>query len=163
MSVNMEMHSVDGLTADRDDLLVSLKKVPAGSGVIIRCLKELSEAGVNVDIITQTAPIKKTFDVSFIVLESDLEKVKAIVNALGEAYPEIKITINKDITRLSISGIGMRTQSGVAARFFKVLAENNIHILMITTSEIRISCIIKSEDTEKAVAATREAFDLDVN
>ena len=76
-------------------------------------------------------------------------------------YPEIKITINKDITRLSVSGIGMRTQSGVAAKFFQVLADNDVQILMITTSEIRISCIIKIEDTEKAVAATKEAFDLE--
>ena len=161
MSANLEMHCVDGISADTNDLMVSLKKVPAGSGIIIRCLSELADAGINVDIITQTAPVKKAFDASFVVLASELERVKAIVNAIGEEYPEIKITINKDITRLSVSGIGMRTQSGVAARFFKVLADNNIRILMITTSEIRISCIIRIEDTEKAVAATRKAFDLD--
>ena len=153
----MESHSVDGLTVDHKNLMISLKKVPVNSIILTRCLSELSDADVNVDIITQTAPVKNAFDVSFIVLERDLD----IVNALGEEYPEIKITINKDITRLSVSGIGMRTQSGVAAKFFQVLADNDVQILMITTSEIRISCIIKIEDTEKAVAATKEAFDLE--
>lgn len=157
----MESHSVDGLTVDHKNLMISLKKVPVNSIILTRCLSELSDADVNVDIITQTAPVKNAFDVSFVVLERDLEKVKDIVNALGEEYPEIKITINKDITRLSVSGIGMRTQSGVAAKFFQVLADNDVQILMITTSEIRISCIIKIEDTEKAVAATKEAFDLE--
>lgn len=159
-NTRMESHSVDGLTVDTKNLMISLKKVPVNSIILTRCLGELSEFNVNVDIISQTAPVKNAFDVSFIVLESDLEAVKSIVNSLGNEYPEIKITINKDITNLSVSGIGMRTQSGVAAKFFQILADNNIQILMITTSEIRISCIIKVEDTKKAIAATKAAFKL---
>ncbi|MEG0075636.1 MAG: ACT domain-containing protein [Eubacterium sp.] len=156
----MERHSVDGLNIDSKNLMISLKRVPVSSFIFNRCLNDLAAANVNVDIITQTAPVKNAIDVSFIVLERDLETVKTIIDALGDEYPEIKITINKDITRLSVSGIGMRTQSGVAANFFQVLADNDIQILMIATSEIRISCIIKASDTDKAVEATKIAFKL---
>ncbi|MEF9918020.1 MAG: ACT domain-containing protein [Eubacterium sp.] len=145
----MERHSVDGLNIDSKNLMISLKRVPISSFIFNRCLNDLAAATVN-----------DAIDVSFIVLERDLETVKTIIDALGDEYPEIKITINKDITRLSVSGIGMRTQSGVAANFFQVLADNDIQILMIATSEIRISCIIKASDTDKAVEATKIAFKL---
>ena len=161
MTTNMEQHSVDGLTVSNQDLMISLKKVPVSSIILNRCLDALSAANVNVDIITQTAPVKNAIDVSFIVYASDLEKVRDIINALGDEYPEIKLVINKDITRLSISGIGMRTQSGVSAKFFQAMADNNVQLLMITTSEISISCIIRNDDAERAIAATKAAFHLD--
>ncbi|MDO4287916.1 MAG: ACT domain-containing protein [Eubacterium sp.] len=160
MTTYMEKHSVDGMAVSDQDLLISLKKVPVGSNILNRCLSALSEADVNVDIITQTAPVKNAIDVSFIVYVSDLAKVRDIINALGEEYPEIKLVINKDITRISVSGIGMRTQSGVSAKFFQAMADNDIQILMITTSEISISCIIRSEDAPRAIEATRAAFQL---
>ncbi len=161
MTTYMEKHSVDGLTVSTQDLMVSLKKIPVTSSILTRCLGQLSDAGVNVDIITQTAPVKNAIDVSFIVFESDLEKVREVINQLGEEYPEIKLVINRDVTRISVSGIGMRTQSGVSAKFFQAMADNDIQILMITTSEISISCIIRSEDADNAIRATKETFHLD--
>lgn len=160
MTNYMEKHSVDGLSIDCENLMISLKRVPFNNFIMSRLLKELSEAGINVDVISRTAPVMDAFDVSIIVLENELEKVRDIVNTLGDEYPEIKITINKDITRLSLHGIGMRTQSGVAARFLQTFADNDVQVLMITTSEICIACVVKNEDAKKAAEAVRDVFDL---
>lgn len=157
----IENHPIDGIEIHNDDLMISMKKVPQSVGILERCLDELAEAKINVDIISQTYPVKNAIDVSFIVKIDALEKVVFIINELGDEYPEIKLNINKNITRLSVSGIGMRTQPGVAAKFFQVMADHNIQILMTTTSEIRISSIIHRHDAPKALTATKAAFHIE--
>lgn len=156
----MESHSVDNLTIDCENLMISLKRVPFNVFIMSRLLDELAEAGVNVDVISRTAPIENTFEVSLIVLEKKLAVVKEIVSELQESHPEISVSINKNITRLSIHGIGMRTQPGVAAGFLGVFANNNIQILMITTSEICMSAIVNNDDAKRAVTAIKATFDL---
>ncbi|MDD4691939.1 MULTISPECIES: ACT domain-containing protein [Eubacterium] len=160
MNTIMESHSVDGLSIDCENLMISLKRVPFNNFIMTRLLKELAEADVNVDVISRTAPVNNAFDVSLIVLEKELHKVRDIANTLGEEYPEIQISINQDITRLSLHGIGMRTQSGVAAKFLQVFADNDVRVLMITTSEISIACVVKNEDARKAANAVRTVFEL---
>jgi aspartate kinase len=160
MTSYMEKHSVDGLSIDCENLMISLKRVPFNNFIMSRLLSELATAGVNVDIISRSAPVDNAFDVSLIVLESALPKVEQIIQGLSQSYPAVQISINTDITRLSLHGIGMRTQSGVAARFLQVFADHGIPILMITTSEISIACIVRNADAKEAVDALREAFKL---
>lgn len=158
---NMEKHSVDGLSIDCGSLMISLKRVPFGAYVMIRLLDDLAEADISVDVISRTAPVGDTYDVSIILSEDDLPKTREIINQLGDKFKDISIQLNKNITRFSLHGIGMRTQSGVAAKYFQVFADNDIPVLMVTTSEICISCIIRNEDAKTAAAAIREAFHLD--
>ncbi|MBQ3334446.1 MAG: ACT domain-containing protein [Eubacteriaceae bacterium] len=158
---NIEQHSVDGLTIDCESLIISLRRVPFNAFIMSRLLSDLADAGINVDLISRTAPAKDTFDVSVILPEKELPKVRDIANNLGNDYKDIGIKINKSITRLNLHGIGMRTQSGVAAKFLKVFADNDIQVLMITTSEICISCAVRNEDAKKAVDAVRSRFRLD--
>ncbi|MDD4691940.1 ACT domain-containing protein, partial [Eubacterium aggregans] len=83
-----------------------------------------------------------------------------ILDAFKETYPQVEIEVDQDVTKLSVVGIGMRSECGVAAKFFKVLSDLDFPILMITTSEIRISCMIPVSAEKRAVQATAEAFDL---
>ncbi|MEG2419874.1 MAG: aspartate kinase, partial [Eubacterium sp.] len=84
MNTIMESHSVDGLSIDCENLMISLKRVPFNNFIMTRLLKELAEADVNVDVISRTAPVNNAFDVSLIVLEKELHKVRDIANTLGE-------------------------------------------------------------------------------
>ena len=158
--MSMEQHSVDGLTIDCENLMISLKQVPFNNFIMSRLLDELALAQINVDIISRTAPVNDLFDVSLIVLEKDVGRVNRIVSKIRKAYPQITIIVDQDITRLMLHGIGMRTQSGVAAKFLQVFADSNVPVQMITTSEICISCVVKNEDAVRAAAKVREAFDL---
>ena len=160
MTTNMESHSVDGLSIECENLMISLKRVPFNNFIMTKLLKELADAKINVEVITRTAPVNNAFDVSLIVEDKELAKVRDIVNTLGDEYPEIQLTINRDISRLSIHGLGMRTQSGVAAKFLQVIADHNVRVLMITTSEISISVIVKNEDLQRATDAVRAEFNL---
>ena len=156
----IEKHSVDGLTIECDNLMISLKKVPFNHFIMNKLLQDLADAQINVDIISRTAPIMNAFDISVIVRETGWEEVEKIVNALGDEYPEIKISMNKDITRLHLNGLGMRTQSGVAARFLKVFADNDVRVLMITTSEIGMACVVKNDGVKQVVEAISKEFSL---
>jgi aspartate kinase len=156
----MESHSVDGLSIDCESLMISLKRVPFNNFIMSRMLGDLADANINVDVISRTAPVGDTFDVSVVVPEKDLPMVREIANDLGNDYSQIDITVNKNITRLNLHGIGMRTQSGVAAKYLQVFADEDIHVMMITTSEICISCIVRNDDAKKAATAIQQVFDL---
>ena len=97
---NIEQHSVDGLSIDCESLIISLRRVPFNAFIMSRLLSDLAEAGINVDLISRTAPAKNTFDVSVILPEKELPKVRDIANNLGNDYKDIGIKINKSITRL---------------------------------------------------------------
>lgn len=158
--VNIEKHPVDSLSIDCESLMISLKAVPFNKNIMSRLLDDLAAAGVNVDVISRTAPVGETFDVSLLVPERDMASVREIANDLGSDFKMIGITVNKNITRLNLHGIGMRTQSGVAARYLQVFADNDIQVIMVTTSEICISCIVRNEDAKKAATAIQAAFQL---
>lgn len=158
---NIEQHPVDSLSIDCESLMISLKQVPFNKNIMSRLLDDLAESGINVDVMSRTAPVGNTFDVSLLVPEKDLAQVREIANNLGNDFKEIKITVNRAITRLNLHGIGMRTQPGVAAKYLQVFADNKIQVLMVTTSEICISCIVRNDDAKKAVVATQQAFELE--
>ncbi len=156
----MEQQAITGLAIDNDELMVSLKNVPFDMNITARFFSDLAKKSINIDMISQTAPVYGAINISFSAPIEDLSELRKILYDFMEKYPQVEMDINKEISKLSVVGIGMRSQSGVAAKFFQLLADNNIPMLMITTSEIRISCVIPSELRDTAVMATADAFDL---
>lgn len=156
----MEQQAITGLAIDNDELMVSLKNVPFDMNITAQFFSDLAKKSINIDMISQTAPVYGAINISFSTPIEDLSELRKILYDFMEKYPQVEMDINKEISKLSVVGIGMRSQSGVAAKFFQLLADNNIPMLMITTSEIRISCVIPSELRDTAVMATADAFDL---
>ncbi|MGL4607032.1 MAG: aspartate kinase [Eubacteriaceae bacterium] len=156
----MEGQSITGLAIDNDELMITIRDIPFEKNITSQFFSQFANRSVNIDMISQSAPINDLINISFTAPVGDLDDSKKILEAFKTSYPSIGVFINENITKLSVVGIGMRSQSGVAAKFFELLSDNNIQILMITTSEIRISCVIKSKDKEIAVKATAEAFNL---
>ncbi|NZA37298.1 aspartate kinase [Eubacterium callanderi] len=156
----MEQQAITGLAIDNDELMVSLKNVPFDMNITAQFFSDLAKKSINIDMISQTAPVYGAINISFSAPIEDLSELRKILYDFMEKYPQVEMDINKEISKLSVVGIGMRSQSGVAAKFFQLLADNNIPMLMITTSEIRISCVIPSEIRDTAVMATADAFDL---
>lgn len=111
-------------------------------------------------MLTQTAPDGQRSDYAFIIDGSDYEVAQRIAERVTASDPHYIAKADKNITRLSLTGIGMRTQSGVAAKFFQVLADAEVPVRMITTSEIRIAVVIADEYVPQAVRAVKAAFDL---
>lgn len=156
----MEQQAITGLAIDNDELMVSLKNVPFDMNITAQFFSDLAKKSINIDMISQTAPVYGAINISFSAPIEDLSELRKILYDFMEKYPQVEMDINKEISKLSVVGIGMRSQSGVAAKFFQLLADNNVPMLMITTSEIRISCVIPSELRDTAVMATADAFDL---
>lgn len=157
---NMEGQSITGVAIDNDEIMITIRDVPFDRNITSQFFSQFATKSINIDMISQSAPIDDLINISFTAPASDLEDAKKVLNAFQEKHPGIGVIINEQVSKLSVVGIGMRSQSGVAAKFFALLADNNIQMLMITTSEIRISCIIPSKDKDLAVTATAVAFDL---
>lgn len=152
----MEGHAIDQLRIDTDSLLFSVRGARADADVLERVLSYFDRENVVVNILTQTAPVDGRTEYGFII--SDRHKAQA--QYLKTALEGCECLINEHIVRLSLTGIGMRTQSGIAARFLDVFAREDIPVLMITTSEIRIAAVVESESAARAVAALRTVFEL---
>jgi aspartate kinase len=158
----MEEVYVRGVTADTKEAKISVLDVPDKPGMASRIFSALADVNINVDVIVQSESGKKnTNDISFTVAATDLDKTTKIMEEVAKEIGAGRIVADKDIAKVSIVGVGMRSQSGVAAKMFKALAEKNINIEMISTSEIKISCIIRKDATEEAVKALHKAFGLE--
>ncbi|AFA48656.1 aspartate kinase [Acetobacterium woodii] len=156
----MEGQSITGVAIDNDQIMITIRDIPFDMNITSHFFYQFANKSINIDMISQSAPIDGLINISFTAPSSDLNDANKILSAFQEKHPSIGVLINESISKLSVVGIGMRSQSGVAAKFFQLLADNDIQMLMITTSEIRISCIIKSKDKDIAVSATAEAFEL---
>jgi aspartate kinase len=159
----MERLVVSGVTHDKDQARITLKKVPDKPGVAAKIFTPVADAGIVVDMIIQnTRPGGKT-DLTFTVPKASfkqaLEMEKKIAGEIGaeDVFGDVKIS------KVSVIGVGMKDHSGVAAKMFAALAKENINIMMISTSEIRISCIIEEKYTELAVQMLHNTFGLDKN
>ncbi|WP_090304734.1 aspartate kinase [Eubacterium aggregans] len=151
---------ITGMAIDHDELMVSLKNVPFDMNVTAQFFSTLAKESINIDMISQASPVSGAINISFSAPAEDLPELTLILDAFKETYPQVEIEVDQDVTKLSVVGIGMRSECGVAAKFFKVLSDLDFPILMITTSEIRISCMIPVSAEKRAVQATAEAFDL---
>ena len=157
---NMEGQSITGLAIDNDEIMITIRNIPFDLNITSQFFSNLAKKSINIDMISQSAPIDGLINISFTAPVSDLAEAREALSAFEQKHPGIAILINENISKLSVVGVGMRSQSGVAAKFFQLLADNDIQMLMITTSEIRISCIIKLKDRDIAVTETSKAFDL---
>ena len=158
---DMEQAIVSGVTYALEDAKVTLHRVPDRPGVAARVFTALAKTNVNVDMIIQNVSEGGTTDISFTVGEDDIAVVRSL---LGELQPEFgfdALEADANMAKVSIVGAGMKSHPGVAARMFEVLAENSINIEMISTSSIKVSCVIRQQHVERAVAALHEAFGLD--
>ena len=156
---NMERIVVSGVTSDKNQAKITLLGVKDEPGVAAQIFIGLAEANINVDMIIQNVAKEdgKT-DISFTVPKTDLIKAKAACEKLGKDAGITEILSDENISKVSIVGIGMKSHSGVAATMFKVLSDNQINIKMISTSEIKVSCIIEEKFTELAVRVLHSAF-----
>jgi len=158
---DMEQVIVAGVTADQNQARITLTRVPDRPGIAARLFGRIAAADVVVDMIIQNSSEGGLTDISFTVSRSDAQQTLALARqSLAELGAE-EATIQTNIAKVSIVGVGMQSHAGVAARMFEALAAENINILMISTSEIKISCVIEDKYTELAVRVLHEAFQLD--
>lgn len=156
----MEGAAITGMAINNDEAMISLNHVPHNIKLIASIFDALAKKDINIDMISQTSPKNNQVSISFTLPKDDLLEGKELLHSYMEEYPEIQIDIHKEVTKLSVVGIGMRSQSGVAAQMFLLLAEANIPIHMVTTSEIKISYVIEPKDQQKALQTIAEAFNL---
>jgi aspartate kinase len=156
----MENVVVRGVTLNLDEAKVSLRGVPDKPGVAAKIFKTVADANINIDMIIQNIGEQGKSDISFTVLKRDLKRTLVITGKIARAIGAGRVDSDEDIARVSIVGVGMRTHSGIAARMFGALAAKKINIEMISTSEIKISCIVNKKHGEKAVRAIHAKFGL---
>lgn len=157
-SMNMESKPVTGLATSDEDVAITIKDIQNDINIVSSLFESVASKRINIDMISQTAPINNNVNLSFTIPKADLNECLEIVR---EYYSnKEQIAIDEDITKFSIVGIGMKTTSGVTARMFKLFRESNIEVKMITTSEIRITCAIKQQDRLKAINIVAKEFNL---
>jgi aspartate kinase len=156
----MEAAIISGVTHDTSEAKVTISGVPDRPGIAARVFRALADEAVNVDMIVQNTSSGGTTDISFTLPKDDLTRAARVIEGL---VPEIGATAfdqDSDIARVSLVGAGMKTHPGVAATMFEVLAKESVNIEMISTSSIRISCVVRSGDVERAVRALHDIFGL---
>ena len=161
----MEKPIISGIAHDRSQDKITVTNVPNNPGVAARVFAVVAEVGANIDMIVQNIPVSDPTkaNITFTLPE---DHARAALDALGEARAEIgydELRYNPDIGKLSLIGVGMRTNPGVSARLFSALSNAGINIDLISTSEIRLSVVTRLEDLDRAVQAVHTAFGLDAS
>lgn len=157
-SMNMENKPVTGIATSDDDVAVTLKNIDESINLIANLFESIASKNINIDMISQSAPVDNKINISFTIPKIDLDECLNILKDHCDIGSQVDI--DEDITKFSIVGIGMKTTSGVAAKMFKLFRENNIQVKMITTSEIRVTCAIKHKDKLRTVKIVAEKFNL---
>ena len=159
---HMEHIVVSGAALKRDIVRVTLTEVPDLPGMAARIFSAIAQANIVVDDIIQTVNEEKTAYISFTVEKGDLQDIKPVIEKLlKDLGKPAGATYDSDLAKVSVVGVGMRTHTGVAHKMFTALAAASVNIQNITTSEIKISCIINKEDGNKALQTVHDAFELD--
>jgi aspartate kinase len=159
--VEMEKEVVCGVTYDRDQAKITVVRVADRPGIAARLFTPLAHHNIMVDMIIQNASVEGYTDLTFTVSRKEIKKAYALVEEVAKEIGADRVQIDADVSKISIIGVGMISHSGVAAKMFSSLAKEGVNILMISTSEIKISCVIQEKYTELAVSALHDAFDLD--
>ncbi|MFY9114672.1 MAG: aspartate kinase [Dethiobacteria bacterium] len=154
----MEDVIISGITLDRDEAKISIIKVPDEPGTAFKILSPLADAGISIDMIIQNISVDGFTDLTFTVPITDLDHAKELLKGVAVRIGAQDILTNDAIAKVSVVGIGMKNHPGVAAKMFKALSKENINIQMISTSEIRISCVIDAKYGELAVRILHDTF-----
>ena len=157
----MERPIVSGISSIDTEAKLTIRGVPDVPGIAAKILSPISEAGIEVDVIVQNISADNCTDFTFTVDKGDAENAKEILQKSSASLGGGLVEVDHDIAKISVVGRGMRAHAGVASKMFQALAKDEINISMITTSEIKISVVIKESEMKKAVTALHNAFDLD--
>jgi aspartate kinase len=157
---SMEKVLVTSVAYNKDEAKVSLRSVPDRPGVAAKIFSPLASANIVVDMIIQNISRDGFTDLTFTVPKADLRRAIEIIRPTADELGVPEVVTDENLSKVSIIGVGMKTHAGVAAKMFETLSDEGINIEMISTSEIKISCIIKSKYTELAVRALHDAFEL---
>lgn len=157
----MENILVSGVAYSKNDARVTITRLPDRPGIASRLFNKIAESNIVVDMIIQNTSIDGMADITFTVPKGDLRKTLEIIQPLIDELGGGHISSDENIAKVSIVGVGMRNNAGVAAKMFSSLARENINIMMISTSEIKVSCIIEDKYTELAVRTLHDAFGLE--
>ncbi|BES63624.1 aspartate kinase [Gottschalkiaceae bacterium SANA] len=156
----MEKKLITGLSVSDEVLMVTVEKIPNDPGAVARIFQALQEQEINVDMISQTAPIEGTVAISFTCELGDREGVKRAIHQVKHDGFMVQARLQGEITKISVVGIGMRDTSGVASRMFQLFAREGIPFFQVTTSEISISYTIPSDRKQAAIQAIANEFEL---
>ena len=159
----MERLVVSGVTHDKNQARITLKKVPDQPGIAAKIFTPIAEAGIVVDMIIQNTRAAGQTDLTFTVPRASYKTAIEIEKQIADEIGAEDVFGDENIAKVSVIGVGMKDHSGVASTMFSTLAAENINIILISTSEIRISCIIEEKYTELAVRVLHSAFGLDKN
>ena len=157
---NLEEALISGVTHTKNDSKLIIRQVPDVPGIAAKILSPISKEGIEVDVIVQNVAEDKTTDFTFTVKDEEADKAAEILNDLSDELGGGSVELAKEISKVSVVGVGMKSHAGVAAKMFSALADKNIKIDMISTSEIKISVVVSRENAEDAVKALHDAFEL---
>ena len=158
---SMEKILVSAVTYSRNEARITISKVPDKPGIASKIFSPVTDANIVVDMIIQNTRASELTDMTFTVSRTDYNRAMDIVKRVSEEIGAERVAGDPHIAKVSIVGVGMRNHAGVASKMFRILADHGINILMISTSEIKTSCIIEEKYTELAVRALHEGFGLD--
>jgi aspartate kinase len=158
---DMEQVVVSGVTGDRNQAKVTFVGVPDRPGIAARIFGAIGTVNILVDMIIQNVSQGDLTDLSFTIPRADLHKAVDLANRIAKDIGAKSVEVKDQIAKVSLVGVGMRSHSGVAARMFEALAREGINIMMISTSEIKISCVIEEKSMEQAIRALHKAFGLE--
>lgn len=158
---DMEAVAVSGITGDRNQAKVTVVGVPDKPGIAARLLGPVAKANILVDMIIQNVSHESLTDFSFTIPRGDVKKAVPIIQNVANEIGAKSVSVTDSIAKVSLVGVGMRSHSGVAAKMFEVLSGEGVNIMMISTSEIKISCVIDEKYLELAMRALHTAFGLD--
>lgn len=156
----VEAPLVSGVAYDKNEAKITVVGVPDKPGIATKLFTPISEANINVDMIVQNISAEGHTDLTFTVPKSDFKKALELVKNIARDIEARNVIADENIAKISIVGVGMRSHSGVAARMFNLLSAEGINIMMISTSEIKVSCVIDSKYTELAVRVLHDGFGL---
>ncbi|RUM40325.1 MAG: aspartate kinase [Desulfobulbus sp.] len=157
----MESMLVSGITYNKNEARITMNKVPDQPGIASKIFLPISDAGILVDMIIQNTREGRMTDMTFTVMRSDYVRAMKLLKNVAQEIGAESVTGDESIVKISIVGVGMRNHSGIASTMFQIMANEGINLLMISTSEIKVSCIIEEKYTELAVRALHSAFALE--
>ena len=154
----LEKAIISGVTHDTSEAKATVLAVPDSPGIAARLFRALADAGVNIDMIVQNVSADGTTDISFTLPKTDLPAAEPILEIVATEINAKGVVYDPDIAKISLVGAGMKSHPGVAADMFEALAEAGINIEIISTSAIRVSCVVRAVDVESAVNAVHQRF-----
>jgi len=154
----LERAIVSGVTHDVSEAKATIVSVPDSPGIAARVFRALADSGVNIDMIVQNVSANGTTDISFTLPKSDLAIAKPILDQLAAEIGATSVDVDDEIAKVSLVGAGMKSHPGVAADMFEALAEAGINIEIISTSSIRVSCVVRAGEVDRAVQAVHDKF-----